>query len=257
MSGKKARERRQDGQNLRSLVGSQPRLPQIKGPVHQFDALEVAAYLAVRRSLDDLLLGSDGLLKVQPMEKLAQIPWSHLRIWMHEMGYFTLPTLELVDWLHREIRGRSAIEICAGSGVLGRALCVPCIDAQVHRRPDSAAFYALTKQPVPCIGPHVEYLDANSAVAKYHPRVVFGTYITQRSQPGEPPTAASSVHGVDQAAIVRRVETYIAIGSKAVHGKMRVNRSSTRTCELPGLVSRAVPGDGIAFIWDAPGTVDR
>lgn len=249
MSGKRARERRRLGQDRRAV--SRPVVPlRINGPVSEISAETVAHYETVRDSIDETLLGRDGLLRILPVEIYAS--WRHelLRLWMHELGYFVLPTKELVDWFKNEIGSRSALEICAGSGVLGRALGVRSIDARVHKQPLVRAHYAALGQPAPCIGQHVEELEALAAVEKYSPQVVFGTYVTERLRPGDPPTKAASAWGVDEFAILRRVETYIVVGSEAVHGDKRIKRLAHQGVKPPGVISRAVPGTEVAYIWN-------
>lgn len=231
--------------------------PRINGPFIEFSMETFAAYQAARNAMDQALLGEDGLLRILSVENYVQWPFEFLRLWMHELGYFVLPTVELVAWFRDQIGNRSALEICAGSGVLGRALGVRSIDARIHKKPLVRAQYAELGQPVPCIGQHVEDLEALEAVEKYSPQVVFGTYVTERFRPGDPPSKKASIYGVDESAILRRVETYIVVGSEAVNGGKKIHCVPHQVVRPPGAVSRGRPGTEVAYIWNMAGGTEQ
>lgn len=256
MSGKRAREARRTNQDRKTL-SLQQNLESIvrpNGPFTVFDPQLVATYKGVRPQIDDLLLGDDGLLRLLPAAVYHEIPRAFLQIWAFEMGYHLFPTVELAGWLREEIGGAPAIEICAGAGILGRELGVPCIDWDVyHRFTDARLRYDLHRQPSPALGPHCEQVEASEAVLKYKPQVVFGGYVTQRVYPGEPTTMAGSVYGVDERAITRCVRKYIVVGSRAVHGGKKIARSMTRSLSPTWVVTRtSKPEDVGIFIWDNP-----
>lgn len=254
MSGKRAKERRRSGQDRRQ-VSFQKSLQGLLTPkthVTKFGPEVLMLYQASRSSLDDLLLGSDGLLRVLPAREYERVPRPLLMLWAMELGYHLLPTQELVDWLRSEVGGGTAIEICAGHGVLGRALGVPCIDWNVARRfPWVAAMYAAQGQPTPVVGSHCEELEAMEAVAKYRPDVVFGGYVTQRQYPGEPTTKAGSAYGVDERSLLRHVRKYVVIGSRTTHGGKRIWQDRARDFCPSWVVSRCPdPSDQVIVVWE-------
>jgi len=204
--------------------------------------------------MDDLLLGEDGLLRVLPAAEYAGIPRPFLMLWAGEMGYHLFPTTELVEWLRQEIGGARAIEICAGAGVLGRALGVRCIDWDVCGRfPEALAHYRLFRQTPPVIGSHCEKIEALEAVAKYEPEVVFGGYVTQRLHAGDPSHTAASFAGVDERILIECVRKYIVIGSHATHGSKRIWKDRARELSPSWVVSRSPdPADTLIAVWENP-----
>ena len=259
MSHKNAKRLRKEGQDRRQVNARRDtvNLANPKCPVNLIDGQTHLAYQLVRRQIDDVLIGEDGLLRILPARVYADLPRPFLQIWAGEMGYHLFPTEELVEWIRGEIGGQTAIEICAGAGILGRALGVPCIDWDVCSRfPEVRLLYDMNRQGIPMIGPHCEKIEALEAVAKYQPEVVFGGYITQRSLPGDPTSMAGSFAGVDERELIRHVRKYIVVGSLGTHGKKKIWRDRTRDLSPDWIVTRSAnPEDQIIAVWENPSPV--
>lgn len=178
--------------------------------------------------LDDLLL-DNGLPKIVDADCLRSIHHEHLMIWCNKFGSYTIPTTELIDWLKNQIGNRSAIEICAGYGSIGRALKIPITDSHMQTKPEVIAYYRLLGQN-PIRPPNdVHKLEANDAIDKFKPQVVIGCFVTQKYQSGDEgsptsPKINSSVYGVDEQSMLKKIKTYINIGNDLSHGDKRIKK---------------------------------
>jgi hypothetical protein len=203
--------------------------------------------------LDAILLSDRGLIDRPPASSaLATVPSMHLKQWASLHGRYTLPTAELIDWLRGIIRGRSAIEICAGHGEIGRALGIPMTDAYLHANPDIRMHYMIMQQTPTDPPSDVEKLEGVDAVRKYRPKVVIASWATQQWREGDDPLD-SSPYGVDEEALWRDfgVEMYVHIGTFPVHGKKRLRKEPHDAHCLPFLFSRALnPKDNVVFVWE-------
>jgi hypothetical protein len=266
MSHKLAKQRRAEGRDRKTLT-HQRQLRELVVPKSSFavvPAHRVVQYLAVREQLDDYLLGDDGLLKILPAAAYERFDPDFRALWCKEMGYHLLPTVELVDWLRSEIGDASAIEICAGAGVLGQALGVPSIDWDVCGRfPAAKACYLGLANPgaaeaIPIIGPRCERIEAMEAIAKYRPQVVFGGYVTQRLYPGEPDWMAGSAFGVEECTLIKCVRKYIVLSTRTTQQDKRIFRQRTRELSPPWLVTRHPdPAAALISVWGKPRANDR
>lgn len=111
-------------------------------------------------------------------------------------GLHSFPTSELCEFLRERIRGRKAIEIGAGHGVLARQLGIPATDNRHQEDQDVRAHYARLGQPTVPYGDNVERLDAEAAVASYKPEVAIACWVTHRFDANRP-EAGGSTTGVD------------------------------------------------------------
>lgn len=214
------------------------------------DRLEVAR-------LDTVLLDSTGQLRVVPAATLKQVPLKIRIAWMVAHGVYLLPTHELVATLEEfftklllvENWDRSdtaltsqAIEIGSGNGALAQALGIRATDSKLQERADVAERYrALGQAPVP-YGANVETLEALDAVEKYRPKIVLGSWITQKIEAWELGLMGNP-EGVDETTMLglagrgdraralagetpRRIAHppayYILIGNHAVHGDKKI-----------------------------------
>lgn len=206
--------------------------------------------------LDQLLKG--GELMVMPATFYAQFDQTKLRVFCHKHALYTLPTVELIAWLRERIGGRSAIEIGAGQGAIGRALGIPRTDSYMQQRPEVAQLYRMTGQPTVTYPKDVEKLDAIKALRKYRPQVVIGSWITQKYMEGPAYRQNASVYGPDEQQILARCEEYIHIGNEAPHGDKRILDRLAEKHRLPFLYSRAqTPELNIVYIFRGDKATDE
>ena len=160
----------------------------------------------------ELFQGKELIIK--PYSYYQSIPWDVLRIFMHLKGVYCLPTQELIDYLKEEIQDKSAIEIGAGVGSIGKALNIPTTDSRLQERPDIRIAYQGMGQPVIEYADHVEKLDALQAVDKYKPEVVIGAYITEL---WDDKKQIGNAWGVDEPEMFKQIKYYYHIGDKKTH----------------------------------------
>jgi hypothetical protein len=203
--------------------------------------------------LNNLLLDKMGLLRVLPAKTLQDITHPHLQLWANKNGVYVFPTTELIQWLKEKIGKRTAIEIGAGHGAIGRALDVPRTDSYIQLTPEMQLLYRMNSQKPTTPPPDVLRYEASDAVARFKPQVVFGGYITQLYQPGDEqePKTGSSIHGVNELEIHQKVETYIVIGNMMSHHDKRLFLKTHEILTFDWIVTRSLNHEkNRIFIWE-------
>lgn len=166
--------------------------------------------------LEELSGAVSGRIVPIPTNEANKFSAEQIRLFLHKYGLYTLPTVELIEYLSAQINGRRAIEIGAGLGVIGRSLGIPITDNKMQSWPEIKAHYALMRQPTIEYPRDVVELDAIKAVKKYRPQVVIGSYITHKWRPG---MSSGNMYGVDTVKLIRSVNEYMMIGSMDIHLK--------------------------------------
>lgn len=203
------------------------------------------------RDISDILLDTRGRLRVVEATTLAATTPTERMMFGVRHGVNSFPTTELCAFLRQQIGGRSAIEIGAGHGVLGKALGIPATDNRQQEDPAMAAHYARLGQPTVRYGDHLEKLDATSALAKYKPEVVIACWVTHRFNPSQP-DAGGSVTGVDEVEVIRGCMEYIFVGNAHVHRHKPIWALPHQKRTPPWLYSRAVNGSAdFVATWNA------
>lgn len=205
----------------------------------------IAAKLAVE------LLDDDGYLKILPAAFYDKFPPEELRLFCHFFARYGLPTVELVEFLKTYIGDRSAIEIGAGCGDLGRALNIPMTDNYCQDWPEVKAHYQICGQPIIQYGKDVERLDALDAVKKYKPDVVIGQWVTHWIDPNLPfPPGGGNIYGIKENLLLNSKCQYIMIGNRRVHGMKPIRSLPHDELQLPFIKSRAnYPEDNVIYVW--------
>jgi len=191
--------------------------------------------------LDALLLDERGRMRLHPAATYRALDQTELRYWANARARYTLPTVELIDWLRARIAGRKAIEIGAGMGDVGLHLGVKMTDSGVQsRNPAVLAWYASKGCVSTNPPPGVIICDANKAVKRFKPDVVIGCFITQLFKNGDDVRGiGSSVYGVDEGKLLRRVREYIHVGATSVHFQKRILEQEHDELSFPWIVTRA------------------
>lgn len=132
------------------------------------------------------LISSDGRIYPVPYSFIKDDTLDTLNLVMQALGLYTFPTLELCDWLQGqidddpELEPHSAIEICGGTGWIGRQLGIKSTDIKNMENP-IVQEVMLKSFSVPTIyASDVETLEASEAVRKYKPEIVIGSYVTSK-----------------------------------------------------------------------------
>lgn len=196
------------------------------------------------------LLDNEGRLRLLPLSEYQSIERNDLRLFCYYSANYMLPTVELIDELKELIGGRSAIEIGAGNGNLGRFLGIQMTDNWCQQWPDVKSYYEMLNQPIISYGEDVEKIDALEAVEKYKPKVVVSSWTTQWIDPAKPPTAPGSIYGVREKEILQQVDCYILVGHLDIHGKKEIIAKRHQQIKSPNIVSRAAnPENDRIFVW--------
>lgn len=164
--------------------------------------------------LDEYLLDDKGLLKVMPSSFYREIPQADLAYWCHNNAVYGLPTHELVWLIQKEIAGKKAIEIGAGNGCLGRALGIPITDSCIQASERYKDIYDAAGQPTIKYPKDIIKMTAEEALDHYKPEVVVASWVTQKWRKGQ---KDGFQHGVNEEALLRRVEKYIFFGNHEIH----------------------------------------
>lgn len=199
-------------------------------------------------------LSPDGTLKVMPSEFYQQFRQDDLCGFCMFNGFYCLPTIELLDYIHRLIAEvsptRHAIEIGSGNGILGRGLGIPCTDNLMQTRPEIIEHYSRVGQPVIKYGEHVQELDALKAVSVYAPDVVVAAWVTHTYDPKEH-ARGGNMYGVDEKALLKKIKRYVFVGNMTTHELKPLLTIPHREIRGDFLFSRGrVPEDNVLLVWD-------
>ena len=213
---------------------------------------------AAQARLDEFAL-DNGVLQVVHADFYRQFDQEQLSVFGHRHGLYVLPTHELIDKLDELIReaspSRSAIEIGAGHGTLGRALGIPCTDSFMQSDPAVASLYKAMGQPVITYGEHVQRLSALEAVKHCRPEVVVAAWVTHLYTEEEH-HRGGNMFGVDEVALLKQIKRYIFVGHNGPHHqKPLFDHQPPTAIYLDGLFSRAAdPLGNEIWVWDNPVT---
>lgn len=138
------------------------------------------------KEIANKLSSSDGRIYPIPYSFIKSDTLDTLNLVMQALGLYTFPTIELCEWLSSqidddpELEPHSAIEICGGTGWIGRQLGIPTTDIKNMENP-MVKNIMLESFSVPTIyAEDVETLEATEAVNKYKPEIVIGSYVTSK-----------------------------------------------------------------------------
>lgn len=183
----------------------------------------------------DQLLRPNGEIIPVSYKELEKFTWQEKRLWMHYNGVYQIITTELVKTLNTIIGNRKAVEIVAGTGVLGKALDIPCVDNYLQDRADMKAYYQMSGQPTIPYGKHVIKSDANEWVNKHKPEIVIASWLTERRKGG---LSIGAIEGPDENAILNVADIYVLIGNENIHGTKEILSVPHSTISGPSLISR-------------------
>jgi hypothetical protein len=201
--------------------------------------------------IDFIMCGEIAGSPILPVavRELDGVEQDHLMQWCTENALYQVPTIELVEWLREKIGDRSAIEICAGKGGIGRALGIPSTDSYQQTTPEMRAYYSLMRQPIIVPPDYVEKIEANEAVRKYKPEVVIGCFVTQRWRSEE--DADGNMFGPLEEEWVEDGVTYIHVGNEHTHRNKRILSLPHETFHFPWLRSRAIDqSKNVIWVWN-------
>jgi hypothetical protein len=205
---------------------------------------------------------NNGIPRVVNASEIRKYDNTTIRYAMQLNGLYVWPTLELLEWLSKNITDNT-IEIGSGNGVLAEKLCVPATDSmmQSHRfKPKNqrekgiwkmmVESYRQTDIPFVMYGLAVQRLDYKDAIRKYKPSCVFGGYITHKHRQDG---VDGNLLGVDEDWILKRkfLEKYIMVGNLKVHQHKYILKHKHEQVVLDGLIVRAEHQNlNRIFVWN-------
>lgn len=185
----------------------------------------------------DGALDQHGRLLVHPAAWWSRYTRDEIARFGHYHGYYAIPTEELVEWISTRIDGRKAIEIGAGSGVLGEALGITATDSRMQDNPTIRALYSSAYQPTITYGPRVKTFDAWVAVKTLKPRVVVAAWVTHKFVRAQD-WRGGNTFGVNFAAILGLADL-IFVGNEHTHRNSPLLDWTHEHYTFPWLISRA------------------
>ena len=171
---------------------------------------------------------------------LKDIPQNDLSLWCLNNAYYQLPSVELIDFLKSEIAGKTAIEIGAGNGCIGRNLGITITDNCLQNRPDIHLYYKSLGQNTITYPTDIVKMKAEDAIRKYNPEVVVGCWITEKVKGG---VTIGAIEGPDEDFIMSHpsVKKYIMVGNWRTHSnKALLSRHNYRIVKADWLYSRSL-----------------
>lgn len=214
------------------------------------------------------LCDSSGRIYPVPFSFIKKDTLDTLNMVMQAMGLYTFPTLELCEWLNSqidddpELEPHSAIEICAGTGWIGRQLGIPITDIKNMDNPIVQNVMAETFSVPTIYADDTEQLEAMEAVKKYSPEIVIGSFVTSRKRVDKKDKrVAKTVRyvlpyggnidinlmdevrkeipvGVDVESIIRKVYKVILVVNTRTHLQESYFNLPHQTLSFPWLVTR-------------------
>ncbi len=210
--------------------------------------------------IDELLLDDKGRLQPVRASALAEIPHQDLVYYCTVRGFYSIPTIELMELIKGYMpMDSSALEIGAGNGVYGRNFRIRMTDNFMQHPKNRGKFknciqaYESAGQCLVPYGADVEEMDGREAVRLRKPRHVFCAWVTQKYNPMRP-HKKGNMFGVSFDWILKRasVQQIVMVGNKNVHSNidiMDVPHEEIRCDDI--LFSRASQeGNDRIFIWN-------
>lgn len=172
---------------------------------------------------------------------------------LHQLGLYTFPTKEVTDWFKNEVDDDpdlypDAIEICAGTGWIGRTLGIPITDSKMQEREDIRRLYLLQGQPPITYPDDIEQLDAIAAIKKYQPEYVIGSYVTHKWDRHS--RKVGNMYGVDTVWVVNHCHKYFHIGNLHTHQYDPIMQRPHKAYSFPWLITRGNSDLARIFVWE-------
>lgn len=218
------------------------------------DRLDMARAMELTKMIshDDENLGQ--LITPIPFKEIENDTEATLNVVMQALGLYTFPTVELTDWLRGEIdddleyEPHKAIEICCGTGWIGRTLGIPTTDSRMQEREDVRKAY-LAQGAMPISYPmDVEPLDAISAIRKYEPEYVIASYCTHLYGTGS--LKSGNAFGVDTRWVRSHCRRFYHIGNDNIHGRDPIMKIPHQRLQFDWLVTRGDASKARIYVWE-------
>jgi hypothetical protein len=201
--------------------------------------------------LDSFFLNTDGTLKAVDDLALHQLDSTERRVWAHNNSVYQFVSKEMIAWLKGFIGGRTAIEICAGNGAIGRHLGIPATDNGYYLTAKGIGYCQSRGERPVRPAEDVINMEAIEAVEFERPRVVIGAFVPPQYKHMYGTSSSGVSWGVDEEQLLRTVETYILLGNVESHMDRRIFRNPHKEYTPPWQVTRCENQSlNRMWIWD-------
>ena len=199
--------------------------------------------------LNDIFFKDKKELQVVSAKQLFKIPLKHLQLFAHQNAIYSIPTIELADWLKIHFDLSKAIEIGSGNGALAKYLDIPATDSKLQENPEIATLYKLSQQPTVQYGENVFKYEAKDAIRKFKPETVIAQWCTHKYNPAMH-DKGGNMYGIDEEFIIKNVKNYVFIGNTFTHANKIILDYPHKSYKMPWLFSRSrYPNLNIIHIW--------
>lgn len=188
--------------------------------------------------LDSFFLNTDGTLKAVDDIDLHQLDSIERRVWAHNNSVYQFVSKEMISWLKEFIGTRSAIEICAGNGAIGRHLGIPTTDNYFYMSSKGMEYCQQKGERPVRPGADVINMEAVEAVEFERPKVVIGAFVPPQYKHMYGSSSSGVSWGVDEERLLRTVQTYILLGNMETHMNRRIFCSTHKEYTPPWQVTR-------------------
>lgn len=213
--------------------------------------IDMSVVLSVMNMVQDK---ESGLIVPIPYDDIKNVGAENLNLAMQALALYTFPTTEVIEFLKNEIDdgdeefAPDAIEICAGSGWIGRSLDIPITDSYMQSRDDIKEVYERNGCVTIEYPSDVEKLDAISAIKKYEPEFVVGSYVTRKWGLGS--RKDGNMYGVDTSWVVNNCHKFFLIGNENVHSGDPIMKRNHKTYSEKWLITRGDISKARIWVWE-------
>lgn len=178
--------------------------------------------------IEDHFIGSFEKGFAPPKEDIDTVQLLHMEkfnIFVLKHAIYGMPNAETIKFLEDEIgEDKSlAMEICAGNGWFSKLLGIRAVDNYIQQRNSVIKEFYINggQPPIKYVNDHVEEIDAMEGIKKYRPKIVFGSYITDKKI--DSTLKGGSVFSIqDWEMFYYGVEKYIVLCSEGTHDDKKI-----------------------------------
>lgn len=200
-----------------------------------------------------VLNGPQGSIQCHSADVYTQWGPEMLKIWANKTGVFSIPTLELAEWIRSNHCLKSAHEIGCGNGALAAYLNIHKSDSRDSESREILQAVAIaTNSKAPKIPTSITKKEGTQAVLQHKPKLVLSQWVTPGGMLLVDDNSGRNGYGPDYLKILDSCETLIFVGNDNVHkSSLAVSlRPADETHRFDWLLSRAKhPEQNFIKVW--------
>jgi hypothetical protein len=207
--------------------GRQARIDQAYKNLELYDRRYAEAQSDGALQLDpDLLLpidqlkeefGTEKSIQVLPAATYLKYGIDNLRYWANMVGVFSIPTLELAQWLDECYDLSKIHEVGCGNGALAKFLKIKCSDGRLNANAHKKSM-AIAGIPHAYIPPNIATRTANQVAEHFKPPIMLAQWVTPGNGTYDVVTGRNE-YGPDYKKVLEHVDRLVFIGNQHTHGQ--------------------------------------